>query len=88
MSKATVVGLDLGAAVALRFAATVPERVEKLVLVNPIAFDAVPAGDVASLQKNTARFAFRLSRGVMGAAPQKFFNEMLDKHLAGTATAR
>lgn len=69
VSKATVVGLDLGAAVALRFAASAPERVEKLVLVNPIAFDAVPAGDVAALQKNTARFAFRVSRGVMGAAP-------------------
>ena len=26
--------------------------------------------------------------GVMGAAPQKFFSEMLDKHLAGSAAAR
>jgi len=69
VSKATVVGLDLGGAVALRFAAAHPERVEKLVLVNPVAFDEIPPDDVKSLQKNTARHAFRLSRGVMGAAP-------------------
>lgn len=69
MSSATVVGLDLGGAVALRFAAAHPERVDKLILVNPIAFDAVPAGDVKSLQKNTAKFAFKVSSGIMGAAP-------------------
>ena len=69
MAKATVVGLDLGAAVALRFAGAHPERVEKLILVNPLAPDGIPASDVKSLQKNTARFAFRISRGVMGAAP-------------------
>jgi pimeloyl-ACP methyl ester carboxylesterase len=69
VSKATVVGLDLGGAVALRFAAAHPERVERLVLVNPIALDEIPGDDVKSLQKNTARHAFRVSRGVMGAAP-------------------
>ena len=69
LPKATVVGLDLGGAVALRLAASRPERVERLVLVNPIALDEVPAGDVTSLQRNTARFAFRSSRGILGAAP-------------------
>jgi pimeloyl-ACP methyl ester carboxylesterase len=69
MAKATVVGLDLGGAVALRFAAAHPERVEKLILVNPVALDGMPGDDVKSLQRNTARFAFRVSRGVMGAAP-------------------
>ena len=69
MARASVVGLDLGAAVALRFAAAHPERVEKLILVNPVALDAVPADDVKALQRNTARFAFRITRGVMGAAP-------------------
>ena len=68
VSKATVVGLDLGGAVALRFAAAHPERVDKLVLINPIALDEIPAEDVKSLQKNTARHALRISRGVMGAA--------------------
>ena len=69
LPKATVVGLDLGGAVALRLASSRPERVERLVLVNPIALDEVPAGDIASLQRNTARFAFRSSRGILGAAP-------------------
>lgn len=75
MARATVVGLDLGAAVALRFAAAHPERVEKLILVNPLSPDEIPAADVKSLQKNTARFALRVSRGVMGAAP--LLREML-----------
>jgi len=80
VSRATVIGLDLGAAVALRFAAAAPDRVEKLILCNPIAFDAVPAGDVAELQRNTARFAFRVSRGVMGAAP--LLRDLLRKGVA------
>ena len=69
MARATVVGLDLGGAVALRFASVYRDRVDKLILVNPIAFESVPAEDARSLQKNTARFAFRVSRGLMGAAP-------------------
>ena len=83
VSRATVVGLDLGAAVALRFAATQPDRVDKLVLVNPIAFDAVPADDVKALQKNTARFALQVSRGVMGAAP--LMRDLLQKSVADPA---
>jgi pimeloyl-ACP methyl ester carboxylesterase len=69
MAKATVVGLDLGGAVALRFAAMHPDRVEKLILVNPLALDGIPGEDTKSLQKNTARHALRMSRGIMGAAP-------------------
>lgn len=83
VSRATVVGLDLGAAVALRFAATQPDRVDKLVLVNPIAFDAVPADDVKALQKNTARFALQVSRGIMGAAP--LMRDLLQKSVADPA---
>ena len=83
VARATVVGLDLGAAVALRFAAAQPERAEKLVLVNPIAFDAIPGEDVRSLQKNTARYALRVSRGVMGAAP--LMRELLQKSVADPA---
>ncbi len=83
LSRAVVVGLDLGAAVALRLAATQPERVDKLVLVNPIAFDSVPADDIKALQKNTARFAFQVSRGIMGAAP--LMRELLQKSVADPA---
>lgn len=68
VARATVVGVDFGAGVALRLAATRPDRVERLVLVNPIAFDAVPAGDVAALQRSTARYALRAARGILGAA--------------------
>jgi pimeloyl-ACP methyl ester carboxylesterase len=69
VQRATVVGVDLGAAVTLRLAATRPERVDKMILVNPIAFDDVPAEDVKTLQRNTGRYALRISRGILGAAP-------------------
>ncbi len=83
LPKATVVGLDLGAAVALRLAATRPERVERLFLVNPIALDEVPAGDITALQRNIARFAFRVSRGILGAAP--ILGELLRKSVSDEA---
>jgi pimeloyl-ACP methyl ester carboxylesterase len=69
LSSAFVVGVDLGGGVALRLAAARPERVDGLALVNSIGFDSVPGRDVRTLQRNTARFAFRVSRGMLGAAP-------------------
>lgn len=69
LPRATIVGLDVGGGVALRLAATRPERVDGLVLVNTVAFDELPAGDVKAMQRNTARFALRASRGLLGAAP-------------------
>jgi pimeloyl-ACP methyl ester carboxylesterase len=83
LPKATVVGLDLGAAVALRLAASRPERVERLLLLNPVALDELPAGDVTTLQRNTARFAFRSSRGILGAAP--ILGEVLRRSVADEA---
>ena len=69
VARAALVGVDIGAAIALRLAAVRPERVARLVLVNPVAFDEVPANDIRGLQRNTARFALRVSRGLFGAAP-------------------
>jgi pimeloyl-ACP methyl ester carboxylesterase len=69
LQRATVVGVDLGAVIALHLAATRPDRVDRVVLVNPLMPDEVPGPDIRALQRNTARFALRLSRGVMGAAP-------------------
>lgn len=83
LTKATVVGIDLGGAIAMHLAWNRPERVERLVLVNPIAFDDVPADDVTSLQRNTARFALRISRGILGAAP--LLRELFERSVADKA---
>jgi pimeloyl-ACP methyl ester carboxylesterase len=69
VGQAVVVGVGVGGAVALRLAATRPDRVRGLVLVNAVAFDALPGRDVRTLQRNTVRFAFRVTRGMFGAAP-------------------
>jgi pimeloyl-ACP methyl ester carboxylesterase len=69
LPRATLVGVDVGAGVALRLAVTRPERVDRLILVNPLAFDELPARDVKQMQRNTARVALGATRGVLGAAP-------------------
>lgn len=69
IASATIVGVDLGGAVALRLAATRPDRVDGLVLVNSLAPDACPGADIRQLPLSTARFLLRISRGVLGAAP-------------------
>ena len=69
VARAAVVGVDIGAAVALRLAALRPERVARLVLINPVPLDELPAGDIREMQRNTARFALRVSRGLFGASP-------------------
>jgi pimeloyl-ACP methyl ester carboxylesterase len=67
--RATVVGIDIAGGVALRLALAHGARLEGLVLVNSVAFDECPGRDVRTVQRDTARFAFRVSQGMLGAAP-------------------
>ena len=68
VARAAIVGVDIGAAIALRLASLRPERVARLVLINPIGGEDIPAGDIRAMQRNTARFALRVSRGLFGAS--------------------
>jgi pimeloyl-ACP methyl ester carboxylesterase len=69
LPRATIVGLGIGGGVAMRLACTRPARVGRLGLINSVAFDECPGRDVRSIQLGTARFALRVSQGVLGAAP-------------------
>lgn len=69
IARAVVVGVDIGGGVALRLATTRPDRVSGLVLVNTVAFDQMPGRDIRTMQQNTARFAFKVARGMFAAAP-------------------
>ena len=68
IASAVFVGVDIGGGVALRLAATRPERVRALVLINSVGFDDFPGEDIRAVQRNTARFAVRVSRSLLGAA--------------------
>lgn len=69
LPSAALVGIDMGGGVAQRLASTKGGLVTHLALINSVGLDECPAGDVASLQRDTARYALRVSRGLLGAAP-------------------
>ena len=69
VNQPTIAGVGLGGSVALRLAATRPERVDRLVLVNAAAFDLLPGREVRMVQAATARSPLRVSRSVLGVAP-------------------
>ena len=64
----TVVGMDIGGAVALRLATERRDRVARLVLVGTPPVRELPGAEIRDLQRETARYALRLSRGLFGAS--------------------
>lgn len=66
---AMIVGLGIGGGIALRLAVAHAARVERLALINSVAFDECPGRDVRAIQLGTARFAIRVAQGLLGAAP-------------------
>ncbi|HWZ60291.1 MAG TPA: alpha/beta hydrolase [Gemmatimonadaceae bacterium] len=83
LPRAAVVGIDLGGAVALRLAALRRERVSHLALINSLAPGSVPSADLRTLQRNTARFALRVARGILGAA--SLLTPLLEQSVADPA---
>lgn len=69
ISRAMLVGNDIGGNVALAMAARWPERVNRLVLVNTVIGGDPQSPEIRAMQRSTARFALRLGQGVMGATP-------------------
>jgi pimeloyl-ACP methyl ester carboxylesterase len=69
LPRVSLVGIDIGAAVAMLLVAARPARVTRLAMINPVALDEIPGGDVRAVQRGTAKFALRVGRGVLGAAP-------------------
>ncbi len=67
LPKATVVGQNLGALVGLRLAYDRPERVDRLVMVGPPPLNDIAGPEIRELQRDTARYALRFSRGLFGA---------------------
>lgn len=68
IGRATVVGVDLGAAVALRLAATRPARVHGAVLISPPPIGRSHGEDLGELGRAAATHLFEATRGMLGAA--------------------
>jgi pimeloyl-ACP methyl ester carboxylesterase len=68
IGRATIVGVDLGAAVALRLAATRPGRVHSMVLISPPAPGRARGDDLAEFGRLTAVHLFEATRGMLGAS--------------------
>jgi pimeloyl-ACP methyl ester carboxylesterase len=85
IGRATIVGVDLGAAVAMRLAATRPARVNGLVLISPPAPGSARGEDLSELGRLAARHLFEASRGMLGAAA--WLGPLLEKSVASPAVS-
>lgn len=68
LSRANIVGVDIGAVVALRLSLDRPERVTRMALIGMPPLDDLPGAEIRELQRDTARYALRLSRGLFGVS--------------------
>lgn len=68
LARVTIVGLDIGGIVALRLADARPDRVDRLVLVGTPALDEIVGEGIRDLQRDAARYALSLTRGLFGAS--------------------
>jgi len=69
VARAAVVGVDIGALVALRLAANYADRVAALVMIGPNWIEDVPGADVRELQNEAAKLALRGAAGTFAAQP-------------------
>ncbi|HJU75716.1 MAG TPA: alpha/beta hydrolase [Gemmatimonadaceae bacterium] len=69
VARAAVVGVDIGALIALRLAALRPDRVAALVMIGPNWVTDVPGPDVRELQNEAAKLALRGATGTFAAQP-------------------
>ncbi|MEP6691959.1 MAG: alpha/beta hydrolase [Gemmatimonadaceae bacterium] len=83
VSRFVVVGVDIGGGVAQMLAATAPASVAGLVLINSVGLGECPGRDVREVQRASARFALRIAREILGAAP--VLRETLEKSVADPA---
>lgn len=67
LRHATLVGMDVGGLVGLRLALDRPDRVFRLVMVGPPPLADLAGPEIRELQRDTAKYALRLSRGLFGA---------------------
>jgi pimeloyl-ACP methyl ester carboxylesterase len=80
LTRVSLVGIDIGAAIAMMLIIARPARVARLAMINPVALDEIPSGDVRAVQRGTAKFALRVGRGVLGVAP--LLTPVLEKSVA------
>jgi pimeloyl-ACP methyl ester carboxylesterase len=90
-APAVVVGVGLGALVALLLAARAPDRVQRLMLVNPLDPDDLPGPSLRALQRSTVAAALS-SHSLFGARPllEPFLTRAMPEgqHMADVVMAR
>lgn len=88
----TVVGLDVGAIVAMTLATVRRDRVAKLVLIGAPPLGDIQGPAIRELQRDTAKHALRLSRGLFGASSllTPFLEESVDapRHMPAVLIGR